>query len=159
MKLFPKIQNPWPVGLVVFFIIFTSYIVGFVIFSCRQKMDLVREDYYDQEIRFQQQIDRVQRSVPVLADAAINYDRAGDFVTVKLPAVGTHEISGTVSFYRPSDAGLDANVKLELDPAGDQSVSVHALRAGLWKVRVQWKTGQQDYFFEKPIVIKRVESS
>jgi hypothetical protein len=157
MKTLPKTQNPWPAGLVLLFIVFTAYIVGFVIFASRQKMDLVREDYYDQEIRFQQQIDRVQRTTPVLADAAIDYDRAGDLVTVSLPAVS--DIAGTVSFYRPSDAGLDTNVKLGLDQAGHQSLSVRALRAGLWKVRIQWKASGQEYFFEKPIVIGRRASS
>ena len=156
---FPKIQNPWPVGLVIFFIVFATYIVGYVIFATRQKMDLVREDYYDQEIRFQQQIDRVKRSVPVLADAAIDYDRAGDLVTVSLPSVKFNDISGSVSFYRPSDAALDSNVELGLDPAGRQSLSVRSLRSGFWKVRVQWKTAGREYFFEKPIVIKRTASS
>jgi len=153
MRLFPKIQNPWPVGLVIFFIVFASYIVGFVIFCCRERMDLVREDYYDQEIRFQQQIDRVQRTAPVLASAGIDYDRGGERVTVSLPATQLNEISGTVSFYRPSDAGLDTNVKLGLDQAGRQQLSVRSLRAGLWKVRVQWKAAAQEYYFEKPIVI------
>jgi nitrogen fixation protein FixH len=159
MRLLPKIQNPWPVGLVIFFILFGAYIVGFVIFASRQKMDLVREDYYDQEIRFQQQIDRAQRSAPILADADIQYDRADDQVTVSLPSVKQKDISGTVSFYRPSDADLDRNVKLGLDGAGRQSVSVRLLRAGLWKVRVQWSAAGQEYFFEKPIVIKRTGAS
>ncbi|MGD0814094.1 MAG: FixH family protein [Verrucomicrobiota bacterium] len=159
MKLFPKIKNPWPVGLVLFFIVFASYIVGFVIFACRQKMDLVREDYYDQEIRFQKQIDRVQRSAPMLANADINYDRAGDVVTVRLPSVKDELIGGTVSFYRPSDATLDNSVELGLDPAGKQSMSVRSLCAGLWKVRVQWKMSGQEYYFEKPIVIKRTAAS
>ena len=142
-------------GLVLFFIVFTGYIVGFIVFASRQKMDLVRDDYYDQEIRFQQQIDRVQRTAPILADADIAYDRAGDLVTVRLPSVKRTEISGMVSFYRPSDAGLDTAVKLGLDLAGRQSVSVRSLRAGLWKVRVQWKAAGREYFFEKPIVIER----
>lgn len=159
MKLIPKTQNRWPVGLVLFFIVFTSYIVGFVVFASRQKMDLVREDYYDQEIRFQQQIDRVQRSAPLLADAAIDYDRADNLVHVSLPAVGQNDVAGTVSFYRPSDASLDTNVKLGLDPAGRQSLSVRSLRAGLWKVRVQWKSSGREYYFEKPIVIERTASS
>jgi hypothetical protein len=151
MKLFSKNQNPWPVGLVVFFIVFTAYIIGFVIFASRQKMDLVRQDYYDQEIRFQQQID--------LADASIDYDRAGDLVTVSLPSASQNGMSGMVSFYRPSDAGLDSNVKLGLDAAGRQSVSVRSLQAGLWKVRVQWEAAGREYYFEKPIVIGRPASS
>jgi hypothetical protein len=158
MRLFPQPQNRWPVALIVIFSVFITYMVGFVIFACRQKMDLVREDYYDQEIRFQQQIDRVQRSTPVLASATIEYDLHGDLVTVSLPSVKQKEISGTVTFYRPSDAGQDSDVQLGLDAAGRQSVSVRALRAGLWKVRVQWHDAGQDYFFEKPIVIQRTAS-
>jgi len=159
MKLLSKIQNPWPVGLVIFFIVFVTYIVGFVVYASRQKMDLVREDYYDQEIRFQKQIDRVQRSAPVLTDADIQYDATHDLVTVSIPSVKQNDISGTVTFYRPSDAALDNDVKLGLDEAGRQSVSVHSLRAGPWKVRVQWNSAGQEYFFEKPIVIKRTASS
>ncbi len=158
MKLFPKIQNPWPAGLVLFFILFTAYIVGFVIFASRQKMDLVREDYYDQEIRFQQQIDRVQRTAPVLAAAGIDYDRARGMVTVSLPSLSRDVVTGAVSFYRPSDASMDNNVQLGLDPAGRQSISVRSLRTGFWKVRIQWKSAGQEYFFEKPIVIVREQS-
>ena len=159
MKLFPKIENPWPVGLVIFFILFTSYIVGFVIFASSQKMDLVRADYYDQEIRFQKQIDRSQRTAPVLANANIDYDRAGDLVTVHLPSVKQSNVDGSVTFYRPSDASLDTSVDLGLDLAGHQNVSVHSLRSGLWKVRVQWKMSGQEYFFERAIVIKRTSAS
>jgi len=101
----------------------------------------------------------VQRTAPILADADIAYDRTGGLVTVHLPSVKHNEISGTVSFYRPSDAGLDTDVKLGLDPAGHQSVSVRSLRAGLWKVRVQWKAAGREYFFEKPIVIERTAPS
>jgi nitrogen fixation protein FixH len=155
MKLFPKIQNPWPVGLILFFIVFVSYIAGFIVYASRQKMDLVRDDYYDQEIRFQQQIDRVQRSAPVLADADIQYDEAHDLVSVSLPSLKQNDISGTVTFYRPSDAALDNDVKLGLDADGRQNVSVRSLRAGPWKVRVQWNAAGREYFFEKPIVIKR----
>ena len=137
---------------------FTSYIVGFVIFASRQKNGPMREDYYDQEIRFQKQIERVQRSAPVLADADINYNRAGELVTVRLPSVKQSNVDGTVSFYRPSDASLDTSVTLGLDVAGEQTVSVRSLSAGLWKVRVQWKMLGRS-FFEKPIVIKRTAAS
>ena len=159
MKLFPKTRNPWPIGLVLFFIVFTGYIVGFVIFASRQKMDLVREDYYDQEIRFQQQIDRVQRSSPVLADAAIDYDRAGDLVTVSLPAVSQVDLSGTVSFYRPSDAGLDTNVKLGLDPAGHQSSAFAPCAQDFGRCGCNGRHQAREYYFEKPIVIGRAASS
>jgi nitrogen fixation protein FixH len=80
-------------------------------------------------------------------------------VTVSLPSVQQTKVTGTVSFYRPSDAELDSKVKLGLDAVGRQSVSVRELRAGLWKVRVEWNAAGQDYFFEKPIIIKRLAAS
>ena len=159
MNLF-KVKNPWPVGLVIFFIVFISYIVGFVIFSTAQHMDLVREDYYDQEIRFQQQIDRVQRTTPILAAASVDYDVNRAVVMVRLPSsIAAQPVSGTINFYRPSDAGLDHDISLAPDPTGAQSVNVRDLRTGLWKVRVQWKTGSQDYFFERRVIIKHGERS
>lgn len=159
MKLFP-IKNPWPAGLVIFFIVFIGYIVGFVIFSSSQRMDLVREDYYDQEIRFQQQIDRVQHTAPILAFAGVKYDVKDSTVTVSLPsAVAAAKVSGTINFYRPSDAGLDHEVDLVLDQHGAQTVDVRGLRTGLWKVRVEWKDKTQDYFFERRVVIARAQPS
>ena len=159
MKLSLKIQNPWPTALVIFFIFFISYIVGFVVFACRQKMDLVRPDYYDQEIRYQAQIDRVRRSSPVLVQATVDYNSSAGLVAVRLPGSVSTDLSGKVSFYRPSDAKLDRNVPLQLDLSGSQTVSVRAFPAGFWKVRVEWKTDGQEYFFEKSMVIERAASS
>lgn len=148
------IQNPWPVGLIIFFIIFIGYIVGYVVFASMQRMDLVRADYYDQEIRFQQQIDRVQRTAPILSAAAVRYDFKSGLVTVSLPpGVQNSEVTGTISFYRPSDASLDHDVQLAPDESGAQTVSVQSLRTGLWRVRLQWKNAKQDYYFEKRVII------
>lgn len=158
MKIFDR-KNAWPAGLVIFFAIFISYIAGFIVFASSQRMDLVREDYYDQEIRFQQQIDRVQRTAPILAAASVDYDVNHSAVTVSLPAAVAAKISGTINFYRPSDASLDHEVKLSLDGRGAQTVNVRDFRAGLWKVRVQWRDEAQDYFFERPVVIKRSQRS
>jgi len=148
-----KSRNLWPVGLVIFFILFVSYIVGFVIFASRQKMDLVRADYYDQEIRFQQQIDRIQRSQPVLARAAIDYDRLRQAVTVSLPDIPQKGVTGVITLYRPSDAGMDSNVPLDLNDIGSQSIDMRSMKPGLWKVRVQWKAAGADFYFEKPVVV------
>ncbi len=41
---------------------------------------------------------------------------------------------------------MDSEVPLGLDSAGQQSINVRSLRAGLWKVRVQWKAAGQEYF-------------
>jgi nitrogen fixation protein FixH len=148
------LSNPWPVGLVIFFIIFITYIACFITFACRQRMDLVRADYYDQEIRFQKQIDRVQRTAPIMAAAAMAYNARTKTVTITFPpAMAASGISGAINFYRPSDADMDHDVSLAPDSVGAQSVSVRGFQSGLWKVRVQWTARGQDYYFEKPLAI------
>ena len=34
-----------------------------------------------------------------------------------------------------------------------QSLDASALKPGLWKIRVSWTVGQQDYFIDQKIVI------
>jgi len=154
MKKHEWLKNPWPVGLVIFFIIFISYIAGFITFASRQRMDLVRADYYDQEIRFQKQIDRVQRTAPIMAAALMAYDPKTKTVTISFPSATTGaETSGAIDFYRPSNADMDHSVAVAPNPAGAQSISVRGFQSGLWKVRVQWTSKGQDYYFEKPLAI------
>ena len=50
--------NPWPYALIAFFTVLITVIASFVTWSLRQDMELVGADYYDQEMRFQQRIDR-----------------------------------------------------------------------------------------------------
>src|SRR5689334_23052461 len=54
--------NFWPFAIIGWFIIFATFIAIFGVFAARQKVDLVRTDYYDAEIRFQKQIERQERT-------------------------------------------------------------------------------------------------
>ena len=45
--------------------------------ACSQKVDLVSPDYYEQELKFQGQIDRVERTRRAASQAAVAYDAAG----------------------------------------------------------------------------------
>jgi hypothetical protein len=122
----------------------------------RQKMDLVRDDYYDQEIRFQQQIDRVQRTQSISTQINIASDPANQSISIGLPLEqAARSPSGTVLLYRPSDASLDRQFALQIGADGVQRLDVHAFSPGLWKVRVQWTINGQDYSFDKNIVLKR----
>ena len=41
--------NPWPWAIIGFFVVFVSCVFSFVIFATHQPMDLVRQDYYEEE--------------------------------------------------------------------------------------------------------------
>jgi hypothetical protein len=44
-------------------------------------------------------------------------------------------------------------VEIALDPGGTQRISTAELRPGLWKVRVQWKVGGNEFYLDRSIVI------
>jgi hypothetical protein len=117
-------------------------------------MELVRPDYYEQEIRFQEQIDREDRTRRLGGEAAIVYDAAREEITIVLPSAhaGRHA-SGRIEFYRPSDASLDCGLRLAVNAAGVQRVNAKPFRVGLWKVRLFWSVDNQEFFFDRAIVV------
>ena len=147
-------RNPWPIAIVSFFIVFITVVVAFILWSTRQRMDLVRADYYDEEIKFQEQLDRLNRTKPINAQVVIGYDSMQDVITINLPAAtAKHDPSGSIQLYRPSDAHLDHRIRLAADANGAQRIDARKLRPGLWKVRVQWVVDGQEYFFDQPVIV------
>jgi len=146
--------NPWPVSIIAFFAVAITCAVGVVIFCTRQKVDLVAADYYEQEVRYQDQLDRAQRAASLQAPAAIRYDTATRRITVSLPADHLKQsLKGWIQLYRPSAANQDQKLPLHVNPAGEQIIEANGLSAGLWHVRVSWNLDGADFFFDQKLVI------
>jgi nitrogen fixation protein FixH len=147
-------RNLWPLGIVVTFVLFFAGTVGLIVIACSQKADLVSADYYEQELKFQGRIDRVERTRHAATQATVAYDAAGKCITVSLPAdQAGHGVSGHIELYRPSASGLDRTVKLEPDTGGVQRLDASGLAPGLWRVRVSWTADHQDYFLDQKVVV------
>ena len=144
--------NPWPYALIAFFITLVSIIGGFVTWSLRQDMELVGADYYDQEMRFQQRINSVNRTRPLGDQVVIAYEANSIHVTVPKEHAA-QKISGTIQLYRPSNARLDRQLNLDPDPAGQQFVAAKDLEPGLWKVRVAWKFQDEEFFRDTTVIV------
>lgn len=153
MKSVFPVRNPWPVAIIGFFIVFGVFIGTFIVWAVSQKQDLVAENYYEKEVRFQQQLDRMNRTQPLAGTTRVAFDAALDCIVVTLPASQVNGASGRIHLYRPSNAKLDHEVPLTINPDGTQRVDAKPLAAGLWKIRVEWSAQGQDYFFDQPVVV------
>jgi nitrogen fixation protein FixH len=154
MNMQRKRRNPWPITIIVFFIVFCSGLVSFIVFATHEHVDLVRSDYYEEEIRFQQQMDRVGRTQKLTNPAAVAYDAEHQCLTISLAAAQAADLSGQIQLYRPSDARLDRQMPLHLTRDGSQQLSTKELRGGLWKVRVQWAVNGEEYYVDQAVVIR-----
>ncbi|HMJ89214.1 MAG TPA: FixH family protein [Candidatus Acidoferrum sp.] len=149
-------RSLWPIAIISYFVVFIAAMVVWIVYASRQRMDLVNKDYYAQEILFQQQIDASGRA-RTAGNVGITYDYAKQLITIQLPDA-VNISSGAIHFYRPNDAKLDHDVRLALSTAGSQQLDARSLRTGLWKVRITWKSGGEDHYADKSIVVAQHES-
>jgi len=141
------------VGIAAFLFVFVSCIAAFITFAVRQQMDLVRPDYYEEEIRYQVQFDRLERTRSLGAGARITADAMRGTLEVGIPAAHASALTaGTIQFYRPSDAGQDRVIPLKPSSEGVQKAAISDLGAGLWRVRVRWTTGGKEYAMDETFV-------
>lgn len=154
-----KSFNPWPVSLIVFFAVAICGAVIFVIFCSRNKVDLVTADYYEQEVRYQDQLDRAHRASSLQAPAQISYSTGSQVITVLLPAEHlSPDLKGWIQLYRPSAASMDQKLALQVNVSGAQIIDAKNLSDGLWHVRVSWNLNGTDYYFDQKLVIGQKQS-
>src|SRR3954469_14155038 len=77
-------KSLWPVGIVAAFVVFICGTISLVVFACSQKQDLVSSDYYEQEIRFQGQLEKVERAYRSAQPASIAYDSAAKCIRISV---------------------------------------------------------------------------
>ena len=158
MNALPPAPRParsfWPHAIIGWFVIFGSALAAWISFAVRQDMDLVRPDYYEEEVLFQNQLDRLARTAALRGEIAIQYDAARAEITLRLPPTpSSGRRAGNIHFYRPSNAALDFEVPLVIDADGLQRISTRTRSAGQWKVRARWNADGLDYFFEQTLVL------
>lgn len=149
-------RNLWPAGIVAAFVLFVAGTVALILLSTLGHDDLVAADYYAQELRYQQRIDRQARTQSVAAQVSVHYDAATATLVVTLPpGHAAPRTSGEIHLYRPSAAGEDRRVPLALDALGRQVLGARELAAGLWRVRIAWSAGGQEFFTDQKVVLPR----
>lgn len=150
----PKSDRLWPVALITAFGIFITGLVSFIVFASMHPVHLVSENYYEEELAYQEQIERQHRTAALGRRVGIEYDMMGKRLRVRVPA--EHAMSGLdgrIVLYRPSDARLDFSVPLKPGLEGIQILNTGAMEPGLWRVKLEWSSSQREYFFESIITV------
>jgi nitrogen fixation protein FixH len=144
--------NPWPYGIIAFFLLLFCCMAGFMAFVLTHRESMVSENYYEQELKFQDRIDSAARAQK--SGASLQLDAAAGKLRVAVPAGQlAQKFSGAIEFYRPSASKLDCEFPFAPRTDGTQTLDVSKFAAGLWQVRVKWNAGGEDYFIEQKITI------
>ena len=146
----PKFKMNWGHKLVIFTLLFMTFISTMVYYMYKQNVELVDADYYEKGIKYQDEIDK--RNAIKGLDHAIIFDSLKNELVFET-AMGGH-ISGTVKLYRPSDSKMDRQIPFELNDEGRFFYNVSALAKGPWKFTFEWKIGTQAMAVEREITLK-----
>jgi nitrogen fixation protein FixH len=148
------------VAIVAFFGVALASTAAFVLWATTQRVDLVTADYYAREIAYQQQIDRMERARAMENRLEVTYDPDDRAVRVLYPPeMRAGVLDGEVWCYRPSNAALDHRTAMAPDTNGVQTLPTESMRPGLWKLRLNWRLGDEEYYQEETVVIARDPSN
>ena len=141
----------WGTGITIFMLIYMAGIVSVVIFAFQQDVNLVTEDYYQQELVYEDQITRIKNTEALPEKPTLELVKEADAVRLTFPTDLEPE-EGTVLFFRPSDFTKDRKYKLDLNNQQTQAFDFSTMDSGMWKVKLQWELGQNSYYQEYTIV-------
>ena len=142
----------WGTGIVLAFIGFISFILFFVVsmlMDDRTNHDLVREDYYQAEMGFQEELDAEINAQD--KNAALKLVHGPEGLKLEFPQeMNPNSITGTVSFYRPSNKQLDFDLPIQLS---DHTLRIPEKRMveGRWNIKIFWKHKEESYLFRDQI--------
>lgn len=143
----------WGKGIIITIIVFAAGTAAMMIIAMNSPSDLVVRNYYEKGIKYQEQIDKINRTNAL--SEKVNIEFTGKAVIIKIPSVFAPEkIKGEALFYRPSDAKEDFKVPLKIDSARTMFIGTDKLEKGYWKLVLNWGTDTADYYNESSFVIK-----
>lgn len=143
----------WGTGIALFYIIFATSLVAVVIKSTQYDHSLVVDDYYQQDLEYQQHYDKLENSQALAEDVQIQLLASPSKQVLFSFPKEMGEIGGQLHFMRPSHKDSDFSVDIQLDEGNELSLPAGKLLPGLWKVQVDWQVGEKAYFKEQVLVL------
>jgi len=146
-----RIRLHWGAAIVVVYTAFAAATTAFVAFAIARPVNLVSDDYYAQSLQLDQRME-AERNTRALRPQPAVVQSGAEAVALSLPhADGA--VTGTVTFYRASDASADRVHPLAIDSDGRQEIATGTLAKGRWVVQIKWSAEGRAYYFEQPMVL------
>lgn len=142
----------WGTGIALFYITFVVVLVAVVIQSTTYDNSLVSDDYYADDLNYQQQYDKLANSRDLAEDLSVRLQTAQEWVELVYPS-DLDRAAGEIFFFCPSDSKSDFSVAVQPGDDNRQTVPVAGLKPGLWRVKVDWQAGGKSYYKEVVITI------
>jgi nitrogen fixation protein FixH len=142
----------WGTGVVIAFALFMAFILYFVFLvqsDTKYDNELVVEDYYIQEGKAQENIEKETNVLNLTGKVKIS--KENNILKIQFPAEFINDsVQGTVKLYRPSDKKFDFTLPIKLTN-NEMIVPQDKLLPGNWEVILDWKHQGKDYLINQSV--------
>ncbi|MCX7743396.1 MAG: FixH family protein [Flavobacteriales bacterium] len=144
----------WGKGITITIILFVSFIM-YLVFTCMKQTDinLVSADYYEQEVAYQQVIDK-KNNLEKLGGKPVVSVLSPHQLVVDMSELSSWDHSeGNIYMFRPSNPSLDQQFNLSLDQNGKQVLTMNQLASGKWIAKISWSRLGTEYYYEQTVMV------
>lgn len=143
----------WGKGLALALVSFAALMAWFVVMASRNPEPLVTEQYYEQELKYQDRIEQSGRALSLSSVVAITV--AGQELHLLFPAeLKGGMITGRLTLARPNDPGGDRVLEVRTDTAGTFTAKDVGLVPGCYNALLEWSAVGVTYYTEKKLVVQ-----
>ncbi len=130
---------------------FVLLIAALVTGSMRQDFDLVADDYYQQEIAYQNVLDAGKNQSTL--SKAVGIHATADVVVIEFPKEFENQlINGTVHFYSPIKGAWDREIEMK-NITGDFTIPRSKLEKTKYTIKLSWTANETNYYQESDITL------
>lgn len=141
-----KLKFNWGTGIAIFYVTFVIAILTFVVWVSNISPDLVTENYYSDELKFQKVIESRDRANKLVGKVNINA-RQGEIELILPNDMNKKLVEGELYLYRESDKKRDIHFQFEGKNLTFSFISSKVIK-GKWKAKLSWDSEGKDYYHE-----------
>lgn len=149
-----KFKITWPAAIIFSIGAFMIFILSFVYkvtFMPEYDHHLVSEEYYKDELNYQQEIDKQNKGA--LLKENITVSKTSEGLLINFPKeFNSTKIEGTISFMRLSNNKIDFKIPIVL-LNNQYLVENKNLVAGRWDINIEWTANNNTYLFKEKLMI------
>jgi len=142
----------WGQKLIMVFIVFAIGMTYLVYRCMHVNTDLVTNEYYKDELKYQDVIDGTKMANALTGKIQLTQDEKA--ITVQLPIeMKNKNVSGDIWFYCAADVKKDRHISIETNSEATQQINKAKLLPGIYTIKFDWSSQNKHYHAEQPFTI------
>lgn len=141
----------WGWGIVLTLAAFVLFIFGFIFLMMQERVDLVKEDYYEAEADYPELKRRRENTLQLQNSLDLHLQNNLYLLTLPKELVGKIN-QGELHFYAPTNSRLDKKIPWAPNENGIQAFPIELLSPGKYVLKCN-TADAGGYYFEKELIV------